>query len=55
MSGKKGARIVYERLVAVCSGEAFMGYSVEYSVADMKAFEPIIDRLTASLTPPAKC
>jgi len=55
MSGKKGARIVYERLVAICGGEAFMGYSVEYSVADIKTFEPIIDRLTASLTPPAKC
>ena len=55
LSGKKGARIVYERLVAICGGEAFMGYSLEYSVAEIKAFAPIIDRLTASLTPPAKC
>jgi hypothetical protein len=55
MSGKKGARVLYERLVAICGGDAFMGYSLEYSVADMKAFDSIIDRLSGSLKAPAKC
>ena len=55
MSGRKGGRVLYERLVAICGTDAFMGFSLEYSVADLKAFDAIIDRLTASLKPPAKC
>ena len=55
MSGRKGPRVLYERLVAICGGTTFMGYSLEYSVADITAFKQVIDRLTASLKPPAKC
>jgi hypothetical protein len=54
-SGRKGARVLYERLVAICGTDAFMGFSLEYSVADLQSFKSVIDRLTSSLTPPAKC
>lgn len=55
ISGRKGARVLYERLVAICGGTTFMGFSLEYSVADLNAFKPVIDRLTSSLKPPATC
>jgi hypothetical protein len=54
-SGRKGARVVYERLVAICGGAQFMGFLVEYSVPDLQRFNAVIDRLTTSLRPPATC
>lgn len=54
-SGKHGARIVYGRLVAICGGQEFMGFVLEYSAADMTKFNPVIDRLTSSLTAPKSC
>ncbi len=54
-SGKKGARILYARFVAICGGTQFIGYWLEYSRADIKPFNAVIDRLTASLKPPATC
>jgi len=53
-SGKKGARIVYARLVAIC-GDQFMGFVLEYSAADMAKFNPVIDRLVSSLAGPKNC
>jgi len=53
-SGKKGARIVYARFVAICGGQ-FMGFVLEYSAADMAKFNPVIDRLVSSLAGPKSC
>lgn len=54
-SGKRGARIFYARLVAICGGQQFMGFVLEYSVADLQRFNPVIDQLVASLRPPKSC
>lgn len=54
-SGKHGARIVYGRLAAICGGREFMGFVLEYSVADIAKFKPIIDRLMSSLQGPKSC
>ena len=54
-SGKHGARIVYGRLVAICGGQEFMGFVLEYSAADIAKFNPVIDRLVSSLKAPASC
>ncbi|MDO8359373.1 MAG: hypothetical protein Q7T08_04960 [Devosia sp.] len=48
-SGKHGARILYARMIALCSGTAFGMFELEYSVADMAAFDPVVNRLVQSL------
>ncbi|MEP7239770.1 MAG: hypothetical protein ABI697_02680 [Devosia sp.] len=55
LSARKGARVLYERLVAICGGQQFIGFTLDYSVADLVPFKPVIDRLLASLRPPASC
>ena len=48
-SGKRGARILYGRMIALCGGAQFGSFQLEYSSADLKAFNPIVDRLVSSL------
>ena len=48
-SGKRGARILYGRMIALCGGQQFGSFELEYSSADLKAFNPIVDRLVSSL------
>lgn len=48
-SGKRGARILYGRMIALCGGVQFGSFQLEYSSADLKAFNPIVDRLVSSL------
>ena len=48
-SGKRGARILYGRMIALCGGGQFGSFQLEYSSADLKAFNPIVDRLVSSL------
>ena len=50
-SGKRGARVLYARMVALCKGTQFAMFELEYSSADIKTFSPIVDRLVASLQP----
>jgi hypothetical protein len=48
-SGKHGARILYARMIPLCGGEQFAIFELEYSSVDLSKFDPIVDRLVASL------
>ena len=48
-SGKRTSRILYARMIPLCGGEQFAMFELEYSSVDLKAFNPIVDRLVASL------
>lgn len=50
-SGRKGARILYARMVALCGGTAFAMFTLEYGRADLERFNPVVDRLVFSLRP----
>lgn len=52
-SGRRGARIVYVRMIALCGGAQLAAFALEYSVADLQKFTPVLDRLVASLKPTA--
>lgn len=48
-SGKRGSRIVYARAIRMCGGAAIGAFELEYSEADLEAFDPVVERLVASL------
>jgi len=48
-SGKKGARILYARLVALCKGTEFAAFELNYSRIDIGKFDALINRLVRSL------
>jgi len=48
-SGKRGGRILYGRMIALCGGQQFASFELEYSSADLKAFNTVVDRLVSSL------
>lgn len=48
-SGKKGSRILYVRAIRMCGGEMYGAFELEYSEADLKAFDPVVERLVRSL------
>ncbi len=48
-SGKRGSRILYARAVRMCGGAAIGAFELEYSEVDRKAFDPVVERLVASL------
>jgi hypothetical protein len=48
-SGKQGSRILYARAIRMCGGDIYGAFELEYSEVDLKAFNPIVDRLVASL------
>lgn len=50
-SGKRGARILYARMIALCAGTQFGSFALEYSSADRQTFDAVVDRLVASLRP----
>jgi hypothetical protein len=54
-SGKRGARILYARMIALCGGTQFGSFALDYSSADRKAFDAVVDRLVASLRPAGGC
>ena len=49
-SGKKGGRVLYVRAIRMCGGEAYGAFELEYSEADLRAFDPVVDRLVGSLS-----
>jgi hypothetical protein len=49
-SGKKGSRVLYVRAIQMCGGEAYGAFELEYSEADLRAFDPVVDRLVGSLS-----
>jgi hypothetical protein len=48
-SGKRGSRILYTRLIALCGGTQFAMFSLDYSTTDLRAFDPVVERLVRSL------
>ena len=54
-SGTAGARILYVRLIALCGGSALGAFQIEYSRADLTAFDPIVTRLVRSLAANGAC
>jgi len=48
-SGKKGSRILYVRAIRMCGGQMYGAFDLEYSEADLKAFDPVVERLVRSL------
>lgn len=48
-SGKQGSRILYARAIQMCGGAAYGAFELEYSEADLAAFNPVVDRLVTSL------
>lgn len=50
-SGKRGARILYARMIALCGGTAFGMFALEYSRSEITAFDAVVTRLVQSLRP----
>jgi hypothetical protein len=48
-SGRRGARILYARMIALCGGAQLAAVELEYSVADLGRFSPVVDRLVMTL------
>jgi len=48
-SGKRGSRILYVRAIRMCGGDVYGAFELEYSEADRKAFDPVVERLVRSL------
>jgi len=48
-SGKKGGRILYVRAIRMCGGDMYGAFELEYSSADLRAFDPVVERLVSSL------
>ena len=48
-SGKKGSRILYARAISMCGGSTIGAFELEYAEADLKAFDPVVERLVRSL------
>jgi hypothetical protein len=48
-SGKRGGRVLYGRMIALCGGQQFGSFELVYSSADLKTFNPVVDRLVSSL------
>jgi len=47
-SGKRGSRIVYARAVPVCGGAGIGTFQLTYMEADLKRFDPVVNRLVRS-------
>ena len=48
-SGTKAWRVFYARAISMCGGGVIGMFELEYSSADLVAFDPIVDRLVHSL------
>ena len=53
-SGTQGSRIFYARAIALCDG-AVAEFNLTYGRADLRAFDPVVERLVRSLKPTAAC
>lgn len=54
-SGKRGARILYVRMIALCGGDAFGAFEIEYSAAELAAFDPVVTRMMRSMGATGAC
>ena len=48
-SGTRGSRILYVQAISMCGGDIIGAFELEYSQADRAAFDPVVERLVASL------
>jgi hypothetical protein len=48
-SGRKRSRVLYVRAIRMCDGGIFGAFELEYSEADLREFDPVVDRLVRSL------
>ncbi|MDB5589120.1 MAG: hypothetical protein JWP26_4090 [Devosia sp.] len=48
-SAIKGFRILYQRMIMLCDRQSFAAFSLEYSVRDSAAMDPVVDKLVGSL------
>lgn len=48
-SGKRGSRILYVRAVPICGGAGIGVFQLTYMEADLKRFDPVVNRLVRSL------
>jgi hypothetical protein len=48
-SGKRGGRVLYARLIALCGGSQFAAFELEYSKADISKFDTVVGALVRSL------
>ena len=49
LSGEASGRLFYEKAVASCRGEQAVSFRLEYPESQKAAFDPIVERLSASL------
>ncbi|MHB1110144.1 MAG: hypothetical protein ACYCZU_07505 [Devosia sp.] len=50
-SGTRNGQILYARAIALCGGEQYAAFELEYPERDLKAMNPVIERLVGSLKP----
>lgn len=48
-SGTRNGIIVYARAIALCGGEQFASFQLEYPERDLKAMNPVVERMVRSL------
>lgn len=49
-SGIDGDRVIYVRSIALCGGEQYASFQLEYFVADLAALDPVVNRLVRSFS-----
>ncbi|MHB1104307.1 MAG: hypothetical protein ACYC0C_16340 [Devosia sp.] len=50
-SGSRNGMVLYARAIALCGGEQYAAFELEYPERDLKAMNPVIERLVGSLKP----
>jgi hypothetical protein len=48
-SGLRNGIMLYSRVIALCAGTQFAAFALEYPERDVRAMEPVIERLAGSL------
>jgi hypothetical protein len=54
-SARKGAHLLFSRMIPLCGGQQFAMFEFDYFVADMTKLEPVIGRLAQSLKAARAC
>jgi len=48
-SGTRNGQILYARAIALCAGQQFAAFELEYPERDVSAMDPIVERLVGAL------
>lgn len=54
-AGRKGDRIVYQRMIALCGGSTYAAFKMDYAQADAVRLDPVIRDLVRSLKVAGVC